>query len=55
MRIGLEGAYSEYLSGKSGLRLMQKIADGQWKPIRPYYEREPVVLSAIFPRWLCLL
>ena len=41
-RIGLEGAYSEYLSGKSGLRLMQKIADGQWKPIRPYYEREPV-------------
>ena len=42
MRIGLEGAYSEYLSGKSGLRLMQKIADGQWKPIRPYYEREPV-------------
>ena len=42
MRIGLEGAYSEYLSGKSGLRLMQKIADGQWKPIRPYYEREPI-------------
>ena len=42
MRVGLEGAYSEYLSGKSGLRLMQKIADGQWKPIRPYYEREPV-------------
>ena len=42
MRIGLEGAYSEYLSGKSGLRLMQKIADGQWKPIRSYYEREPV-------------
>ena len=41
-RIGLEGAYSEYLTGKSGLRLMQKIADGQWKPIRPYYEREPV-------------
>ena len=41
MRIGLEGAYSGYLSGKSGLRLMQKIADGQWKPIRPY-EREPV-------------
>jgi cell division protein FtsI (penicillin-binding protein 3) len=42
MRIGLEGAYSEYLSGKSGSRLMQKIADGQWKPIRPFYEREPV-------------
>jgi len=42
IRVGLEGAYSEYLSGKSGIRLMQKIADGQWKPMTPYYEREPV-------------
>ena len=42
LRVGLEGAYSEYLSGKSGLRLMQKIADGQWKPMTPYFEREPV-------------
>ena len=41
MRIGLEGAYSEYLSGKSGLRLMQKIADGQWKPINDNNEKEP--------------
>ena len=42
MRVGLEGAYTEYLSGKSGLRLMQKIADGQWKPMTPNFEREPV-------------
>ena len=42
LRVGLEGAYSEYLSGKSGLRLMQKIADGQWKPITTYYERDPI-------------
>ena len=41
-RIGLEGAYSEYLSGKSGLRLMQKIADGQWKPMTVNYKRKPV-------------
>ena len=41
-RIGLEGAYSEYLSGKSGLRLMQKIADGQWKPITVNYKRKPI-------------
>ena len=41
-RIGLEGAYSEYLSGKSGLRLMQKIADGQWKPMTVNYKRKPI-------------
>lgn len=41
-RIGLEGAYSKYLSGKSGLRLMQKIADGQWKPMTVNYKRKPV-------------
>ena len=43
LRVGLEGAYTEYLSGKNGLRLMQKIADGQWKPMTPNFEREPVV------------
>ena len=42
IRVGLEGAYSEFLSGKTGLRLMQKIADGQWKPMTSYYERDPV-------------
>ena len=42
LRVGLEGAYTEYLSGKSGLRLMQKIADGQWKPMTPNFKREPV-------------
>ena len=42
LRVGLEGAYTQYLSGKNGLRLMQKIADGQWKPMTPNFEREPV-------------
>lgn len=32
-RVGLEGAFSEYLAGKEGKRLKQKIANGQWKPI----------------------
>ena len=32
-RVGLEGAFSEYLAGKAGKRLKQKIANGQWKPL----------------------
>lgn len=32
-RVGLEGAFTEYLSGIKGSRLKQKIAKGQWKPI----------------------
>jgi cell division protein FtsI (penicillin-binding protein 3) len=32
-RVGMEGAFGEYLRGVSGKRLKQKIAKGQWKPI----------------------
>src|SRR5690606_19171946 len=32
-RVGLEGAFGEYLRGEEGKRLKQKIAKGQWKPI----------------------
>ncbi|NNG11554.1 MAG: transpeptidase family protein [Arenibacter sp.] len=32
-RVGLEGAFGEYLRGVEGKRLKQKIAKGQWKPI----------------------
>jgi len=32
-RVGLEGAFGEYLRGIEGRRLKQKIAKGQWKPI----------------------
>jgi len=32
-RVGLEGAFTDYLSGIKGSRLKQKIAKGQWKPI----------------------
>ena len=40
-RVGLEGAFSEYLRGDPGLRLKQKIANGQWKPISDSNEKEP--------------
>jgi cell division protein FtsI (penicillin-binding protein 3) len=32
-RVGLEGAFGEYLRGVEGKRLRQRIARGQWKPI----------------------
>ena len=40
-RVGLEGAFSQYLRGDEGLRLKQKIANGQWKPISDANEKEP--------------
>ena len=40
-RVGLEGAFSQYLRGDPGLRLKQKIANGQWKPISDSNEKEP--------------
>ena len=39
--VGLEKAYSQYLGGKNGLRRMQKISNGQWKPLKTEYEIEP--------------
>lgn len=39
---GIEGAYRSYLTGINGLRLKQKIAKGQWKPINDNNEKEPV-------------
>ena len=38
---GIEWAYSKYLNGKDGKILKQKIAKGQWKPIRDVNEVEP--------------
>ncbi len=40
-RVGLEGAFSNYLRGTDGRRLKQKIAKGQWKPISDNNEMEP--------------
>ncbi|WP_269221817.1 MULTISPECIES: penicillin-binding protein [Flavobacterium] len=38
---GIEWAFSKYLNGKDGKILKQKIAKGQWKPIRDVNEVEP--------------
>ncbi len=39
---GIEGAFANYMQGKNGWRLKQKIAKGQWKPINDVNEKEPV-------------
>jgi cell division protein FtsI (penicillin-binding protein 3) len=38
---GIEWAYRRYLNGKDGKILKQKIAKGQWKPIRDVNEVDP--------------
>ncbi|MDI9308607.1 MAG: penicillin-binding protein [Limnohabitans sp.] len=40
--VGIEGAFGNYLNGKDGKILKQKIAQGQWKPIRDNNEVEPI-------------
>lgn len=39
---GIEWAYRNYLNGKDGKILKQKIAKGQWKPIRDLNEVDPI-------------
>ena len=41
-RVGIEGNFHEFLQGKNGKRLKQKIAKGQWKPLNDNNEVEPV-------------
>jgi cell division protein FtsI (penicillin-binding protein 3) len=38
---GIEGAFTDFMDGKNGWRLKQKIAKGQWKPINDVNEQEP--------------
>ncbi len=40
--VGVEGAFADYMQGVNGLRLKQKIAKGQWKPINDVNEKEPI-------------
>jgi cell division protein FtsI (penicillin-binding protein 3) len=40
--VGIEGAYADYLKGKDGRHMMQKIAKNQWKPISDINELDPV-------------
>ena len=39
--VGLEGAYSDYIDGESGKRLMQRIAGGVWMPVNQDIEIAP--------------
>lgn len=41
-RVGIEGNFRNYLKGKNGKRLKQKIAKGQWKPLNDNNEVEPI-------------
>ena len=41
LNIGIEGAFSEYINGKDGKVVKQKMAKGQWKPINDNNEIEP--------------
>ncbi|MBC7915701.1 MAG: transpeptidase family protein, partial [Pyrinomonadaceae bacterium] len=39
--VGLEGAYSSYIDGESGKRLVQRIAGGVWMPVHKDIEISP--------------
>ena len=41
VRVGLEGAYGDYIEGKSGVQLMQRIAGGVWIPVNREIEVAP--------------
>ena len=41
-KVGIEGNFYEYLRGKNGKRLKQRIAKGQWKPLNDNNEIEPI-------------
>lgn len=41
-RVGIEGNFYQFLIGKNGQRLKQRIAKGQWKPLNDNNEIEPV-------------
>ncbi|MFW5757436.1 MAG: penicillin-binding protein [Bacteroidota bacterium] len=40
--VGLEGAYRNYLEGKKGKRLMQRISGGNWMPLSDENEIKPL-------------
>ncbi|WP_257668647.1 penicillin-binding protein [Parapedobacter tibetensis] len=42
VHVGLEGAYGEYIDGRTGKRLVQRIAGGVWMPVNREVEMAPV-------------
>lgn len=41
VRVGLEGAFGDYIEGRSGVQLMQRIAGGVWIPVNREMEVAP--------------
>lgn len=41
-RVGLEGAYGDYIEGQSGAQMMQRIAGGVWIPLNRELEVAPI-------------
>jgi len=41
-RVGLEGAYGDYIEGQSGAQMMQRIAGGVWVPLSREVEVAPI-------------
>ncbi len=41
LRVGLEGAFGQLLGGEAGKRLMQRVANGEWKPLTDANQQEP--------------
>ncbi len=39
--VGLEGTYSEILSGKDGIQLIRQLANGVWRPVTTEYLLDP--------------
>jgi cell division protein FtsI (penicillin-binding protein 3) len=48
LKVGLEGAYNDFLQGQDGEILMEKIGGGVWKPIESNLSREPVAGADIY-------
>lgn len=42
LHVGLEGAYSDYIDGTNGKRLVQRIAGGVWMPVNAEEEVVPI-------------
>lgn len=40
--VGVEGAYTDFLKGEKGNRLMQKIGGGDWKPVKDSRDIDPI-------------
>src|SRR5690606_2174360 len=48
LKVGLEGAFNDYLQGKDGEVLMEKIGGGLWKPIDSELTKEPIPGSDVY-------